>query len=115
GNERVLEVGTGSGYAAAILAELASAVYGIERIGTLALDARERLARLGYHNVQVFEGDGSLGLPEHAPYDAIAVAASAPQLPRALLEQLAPGGRLVIPLSADAGRSRRPRQVLTRF
>lgn len=115
GNERVLEVGTGSGYAAAILAELASEVYGIERIGTLALDARERLARLGYRNVQVFEGDGSLGLPEHAPYDAIAVAASAPQLPRALLEQLAPGGRLVIPLSADAGRSRRPRQVLTRF
>lgn len=100
GTERVLEVGTGSGYAAAVLSRLAREVFTVERREVLATEARERLTRLGYHNVQVLEGDGSLGWPERAPYDAIAVAASAPQVPPALREQLAVGGRLVIPVSA---------------
>jgi protein-L-isoaspartate(D-aspartate) O-methyltransferase len=110
GEERVLEVGTGSGYAAAILAELALDVFSIERLTRLANDARERLARLGYRNVRVLEGDGSLGLPSHAPFDAIAVAAGAPRVPAALREQLAPGGRLVIPVRTAKGR-----QVLLRI
>lgn len=99
GAERVLEVGTGSGYAAAVLSRLAREVFTVERHAVLAAEARERLARLGYDNVHVLEGDGSLGWPEHAPYEAIAVAASAPRVPRALREQLAAGGRLVIPVS----------------
>ena len=104
GGERVLEVGTGSGYAAAILSRIAGEVHSIERHGSLAAEARERLARLAPSNVTVHHGDGSLGLPEHAPFDAIAVAAAAPEVPRALLEQLAPGGRLVIPVGMEEGR-----------
>ena len=96
--DRVLEVGTGSGYAAAILAHIAREVYTVERIESLATSAAERLAHLGLDNVHVRCADGSLGWPEHAPYDAIAVAAGGPSVPPALLEQLAVGGRLVIPV-----------------
>jgi protein-L-isoaspartate(D-aspartate) O-methyltransferase len=99
--DRVLEVGTGSGYAAAVLAALAQEVYSVERHAVLAELARRRLAALGFANVQVLLGDGSLGWPEHAPYDAIVVAAGGPEIPRPLLEQLAIGGRLVIPVGAE--------------
>lgn len=95
---RALEIGTGSGYGAAVLSRIAAEVYTVERIGALAAAARDRLARLGYANVHVREGDGSLGWPEHAPYDAILVTASGPRAPRALLRQLAVGGRLVMPV-----------------
>ncbi|MFO0617956.1 MAG: protein-L-isoaspartate(D-aspartate) O-methyltransferase [Polyangiaceae bacterium] len=98
GEERVLEVGTGSGYAAAILARVASRVFTIERLPGLARVAKERFAALGFTNVETATGDGSLGWPEHAPYDAIAVAASGPVAPPSLLQQLAPGGRLVMPI-----------------
>lgn len=98
GGERVLDVGTGSGYSAAVLGRIAKDVYTVERIGALATSARERLERLGYTNVHVRCGDGSLGWPEHAPYDAIAVAASGPKIPEPLLQQLAVGGRLVMPV-----------------
>jgi protein-L-isoaspartate(D-aspartate) O-methyltransferase len=101
GGERVLEIGTGSGYAAAILSHLAREVYTVERIEPLASTARERFERLGYANVHVMCGDGSLGWPEHAPYDAIAVAAGGPKLPQALLMQLAIGGRLVMPIGPE--------------
>ena len=97
GHERVLEIGTGSGYAAAILGSLAREVETVERIEELAIAAAERLARLGFHNVHVHHGDGSLGWPPGAPYEAIAVAAGAPRPPRSLLDQLAIGGRLVLP------------------
>jgi protein-L-isoaspartate(D-aspartate) O-methyltransferase len=93
----VLEVGTGCGYQAAILAELAARVYSLERVEELAGQARERLLRLGYHNVEVRVGDGWEGWPEHAPYHAILVTAAAPEVPAPLLEQLRPGGRLVMP------------------
>jgi len=99
GDERVLDVGTGSGYQAAVLAELANEVHSIERIPALAEHARENLALAGYGNrVHVHVGDGSRGLPELAPFDAVAVAAAAPGLPEALYEQLTPRGRLVIPI-----------------
>ncbi|HEY0481649.1 MAG TPA: protein-L-isoaspartate(D-aspartate) O-methyltransferase [Kofleriaceae bacterium] len=97
GHERVLEIGTGSGYAAAILGSLVREVETVERIEELAIAAAERLARLGYRNVHVHHGDGSLGWPPGAPYEAIAVAAGAPRPPPPLLEQLAIGGRLVLP------------------
>jgi protein-L-isoaspartate(D-aspartate) O-methyltransferase len=97
GHERVLEIGTGSGYAAAILGSLAREVETVERIEELAVAAADRLARLGYSNVHVHHGDGSLGWPPGAPYEAIAVAAGAPRPPRSLLDQLAVGGRLVLP------------------
>jgi protein-L-isoaspartate(D-aspartate) O-methyltransferase len=97
GQERVLEIGTGSGYAAAILGSLAREVETVERIAELAASAAERLARLGFANVHVHCGDGSLGWPPGAPYEAIAVAAGAPRPPRSLLDQLAIGGRLVLP------------------
>jgi protein-L-isoaspartate(D-aspartate) O-methyltransferase len=97
GTELVLEVGTGSGYVAALLSRLARVVYTVERIESLAQAARERLARLGY-SATVLVGDGSLGWPPAAPFDAIAVAASAPLVPSALIEQLAPRGRMVIPV-----------------
>ncbi len=97
GSERVLDVGTGSGYQAAVLAELAAEVVTIERIPELAAEARARLEEAGYAEVDVRVGDGSLGVPELAPYDAIAVAAAAPRVPPALYEQLADGGRLVLP------------------
>jgi protein-L-isoaspartate(D-aspartate) O-methyltransferase len=97
GHERVLEIGTGSGYAAAILGKLAREVYTVERIPELAQSAEDRLARLGFTNVHVRCGDGTLGWLEHAPYEAIAVAAGAPSPPRSLLAQLTIGGRLVVP------------------
>lgn len=100
GHERVLEIGTGSGYAAAVLAQLAAEIWTIERYRSLAESAAQRLADLDYTNVHVMIGDGTQGLPEHAPYDAIAVAAAAPHIPRSLLDQLAPGGRLVIPIGS---------------
>jgi protein-L-isoaspartate(D-aspartate) O-methyltransferase len=96
--DRVLEIGTGSGYQAAVLAELASAVYTIDRLGSLTEKAQKVLAALGYHNLHVRVGDGTLGWPEEAPFDAILVTAGAPQVPRPLVEQLALGGRLVIPV-----------------
>jgi len=95
-----LEVGTGSGYQTAVLAELVATVYSIERIASLAERARTRLARLGYNNATVVQGDGSLGLPEAAPFDAIVVAAAAPQVPASLIGQLRDGGRLVIPVGS---------------
>jgi protein-L-isoaspartate(D-aspartate) O-methyltransferase len=98
GWETALEVGTGSGYAAAVLSRLVQKVHTIERFEPLALQARERLARLGYDNVEVHVGDGSLGLPEHAPFDAILVTAGAAHLPPPYAEQLAEGGKAVIPL-----------------
>lgn len=97
GGERVLEVGAGSGYAAAILGQLAARVDTVERLPQLAHGAAEVLARLGMTNVHVHTGDGSLGLPVLAPFDAIAVAAGAPEPPPSLLAQLAIGGRLVVP------------------
>ena len=98
GGERVLEIGTGSGYAAAVLAEIADEVYTVERYANLAEGARERLRRLGYDRVHVRHGDGTRGWPEHAPFDGIVVAAGGPEVPRSLREQLAVGGRLVIPV-----------------
>jgi len=95
---KALEVGTGSGYQAAILAYLGARVYTVERNAVLAKSARERLARLGYDGVKVIEGDGSEGYPPAAPYDVILVTAAAPLVPPALLEQLAEQGRLVIPV-----------------
>jgi protein-L-isoaspartate(D-aspartate) O-methyltransferase len=97
----VLEIGAGSGYAAAVLAEIAAQVYTVERHAELAAHARAALRAEGYDNVEVRHGDGTLGWPEHAPFQAIIVAASGPGLPRALLEQLAIGGRLVIPVGPD--------------
>jgi protein-L-isoaspartate(D-aspartate) O-methyltransferase len=100
-HDRVLEIGTGSGYAAAVLARIACEVYTIERHKELAETATWRLAQLGFDNVFVHHGDGTLGWPEHAPYDAIVVAAGGPRIPEPLLEQLAPGGRLVIPVGEE--------------
>lgn len=97
-DDSVLEVGTGSGYAAAVFAQIAAQVRTIERHATLAHGAERRFAELGYGNIHVRVGDGSRGWPEHAPYDAIIVAAGAPEPPRALREQLAVGGRLVLPV-----------------
>jgi len=101
GNERILEIGTGSGYAAAILSRLGKEVFTVERHESLANEARARLARLDFDNVRVLHADGTLGWPEHAPYDAIAVAAGGPEPPKALLAQLAPGGRMVIPVGPE--------------
>lgn len=97
GDERVLDVGTGSGYQAAVLAELAAEVVTIERIPELADRARGTLDAAGFGGVRVLVGDGSLGAPEHAPFDGVAVAAAAPAVPQALYEQLVVGGRLVLP------------------
>jgi len=96
--DRVLEVGTGSGYATALLAELAAEVVSVERHPSLAGRATELLARLSYTNLKVIVGDGALGFPPGAPYNAILVSAAAPQVPPALLAQLAEGGRMVIPV-----------------
>jgi protein-L-isoaspartate(D-aspartate) O-methyltransferase len=101
GGEKVLEIGTGSGYAAAVLSEIAADVYTVERHGPLAEKAAATLADLGYHNVHVLHGDGTRGWPEHAPYDAIIVAAGGPTIPESLKDQLKIGGRLVIPVGAD--------------
>ena len=100
GSELVLEVGTGSGYSAAVLARLAAHVVSIERHRALSDSAEEVLERLGVGNVELFVGDGSLGVPERAPFDAIAVHATAPAAPDALVGQLADGGRLVVPIAA---------------
>ena len=107
--DRVLEVGTGTGYSAAVLGRLGSAVYTVERHASLAHGARTVLDRLGYDNVRVRHGDGSLGWPEHAPFDAIVVAAGGPEVPGALRGQLARDGRLVMPVGPVPGR-----QVLVR-
>ena len=104
-NDRVLDIGTGSGYAAAVLAELASEVYSVERVSSLCHSARERLHRLRYDNVHVRCGDGSLGWAEHAPYAAIAVAAVGPRPPPALLSQLEIGGRLVMPIGPSGSQT----------
>jgi len=101
GSERVLEVGTGSGYSAAVLARLGHEVVSIERIDKLAQRARKTLAELGCANVEVIVGDGSLGAAGRGPFDAIAVHAAAPGPPRSLLAQLGPGGRLVIPVATE--------------
>lgn len=98
GSDKVLEVGTGSGYQAAILCELAASIYSIERHAALADAARERLETAGYGNFSITSGDGTLGWQEFAPYDAILVTAAAPHVPQALMDQLADGGRLVIPV-----------------
>jgi protein-L-isoaspartate(D-aspartate) O-methyltransferase len=96
--DRVLEIGTGSGYVTALLAELAAEVFSLERHANLAAEARRVLARLGYTNVKIMVGDGTLGFPPCAPYDAITVAAAAPELPQPLLAQLAEGGRMIVPV-----------------
>lgn len=101
GGEKVLEIGAGSGYAAAVLSEIVANVYTVERLGPLAEKAAATLSELGYDNVQVLHGDGTKGWPEHAPYDAIVVAAGGPQVPESLKEQLKIGGRLVIPVGTD--------------
>jgi len=101
--EKVLEVGTGSGYQAAVLAEMGVRVYTIEIVEPLALRARETLRRLGYDTVRVRVGDGYRGWPAEAPFDAVLVTAAAPRIPEPLLEQLAPGGRLVAPVGAADG------------
>lgn len=100
-DDRVLEIGVGSGYAAAVIAEIVDEVYGIERHEELASTARERLGRLGYDNVEIRLGDGTKGWEEKAPFDAIVVAAAAPKIPESLKDQLAIGGRMVIPVGSS--------------
>jgi protein-L-isoaspartate(D-aspartate) O-methyltransferase len=103
GDEKVLDVGTGSGYQAAVLAQLGEQVHSIERIPELAEQARRNFEAAGVDNVDVHVGDGSRGLPQKAPFDAIAVAAAAPEFPQALYEQLKTGGRLVVPVGRRQG------------
>jgi protein-L-isoaspartate(D-aspartate) O-methyltransferase len=100
-DDRVLEIGTGSGYAAAVLAEIVDEVFTVERHANLAETARKRFTDLGYENVHVREGDGTKGWPEAGPFDAIIVAAGGPQVPESLKHQLAQGGRLVIPVGSS--------------
>lgn len=96
--DRVLEIGAGSGYQTALLAELASQVFAVERYASLAETAQKTLGRLGYRNAKIVTGDGSLGMAEAAPFDAIIVSAAAPRVPQALIDQLAVGGRLIVPV-----------------
>lgn len=103
GGEKVLEIGTGSGYQAAVLAELCGEVVTIERLEELAIHAREVLSDLGYDNIEFYSGDGTLGVPQRAPYDGILVTAASPETPRSLVEQLRPGGRMIIPVGGEAG------------
>ena len=98
GGEKVLDIGTGSGYAAAVLSQIAEVVYSIERVEELAQHAKTRLRDLRYRNVHVKQGDGTQGWPEHAPFDAIVVAAGGPEIPETLKSQLKIGGRMVIPV-----------------
>lgn len=100
-DDRVLDVGTGSGYAAAVMSRIAAEVYGIERHAALVDYARERFEGLAYRNIHLRQGDGTLGWPEQAPFDAIMVAAAGPRVPGALREQLAEGGRLVMPIGPE--------------
>jgi protein-L-isoaspartate(D-aspartate) O-methyltransferase len=102
GDEIVLEIGTGSGYSAAVLAKLARKVISIERVPPLGEAARAKLEELGITNVDVIVGDGSRGHPEHAPYDAIAIHAATPEAPHSLIAELAPGGRLVVPIATGS-------------
>lgn len=113
GSEKILDVGTGSGYAAAVLSQLAAQVYSVERIDKLAELAKANLKRVGLEKVQVSVADGTLGLSREAPFDAIVVAATAEQLPRPLLEQLSEGGRIVIPLG-DTSRGQRMHRITLR-
>jgi len=101
--DRALEVGTGTGYEAAVLCALVAEVWTIERHPQLAVKAEKILAEIGYSNVHVICGDGSLGLPQHAPFDKIIVAAAAPRVPPSLVAQLAEGGRLVVPVGDRTG------------
>jgi protein-L-isoaspartate(D-aspartate) O-methyltransferase len=101
GRERVLEIGTGSGYQTAILAEIVREVYTVELIPELSARARGVLDKLGYRNIQFRVGDGTLGWPEHAPFDAILVSAAPASVPPALVEQLKPGGKMIIPVGTD--------------
>jgi protein-L-isoaspartate(D-aspartate) O-methyltransferase len=101
GRDRVLEIGAGSGYAAAVLSRIAAEVYAIERHASLAELARTRVKDLGFHDVHIIHGDGTLGWPERAPYDGIVVAAGGPSVPKALRSQLTIGGRLVMPVGAS--------------
>lgn len=110
--DRVLEVGTGSGYAAAVLARIAREVFSVERVALLGARAAATLRELGVANVRVVLGDGTLGLPEHAPYDAIVVAAGGPHVPPALLAQLSRGGRLVMPVGDERTSQRLVRVTL---
>jgi protein-L-isoaspartate(D-aspartate) O-methyltransferase len=111
--DRVLEIGTGSGYAAAVLASIVAEVYTVERVASLAEAACRRLADLGYATVHVRLGDGTLGWAEHAPYDAIVVTAGGPDVPQSLLRQLAPDGRLVMPVGPGPRSQRLVRVVRT--
>ena len=103
GEERVLEIGTGSGYQAAILGELAAEVYTVERHQDLAKTASQRLQDMDYENIHVIQGDGTEGLPEHAPFQGVIVTAAAPEVPRPLLDQLDEGGRLIMPVGSRGG------------
>lgn len=105
GRERVLEIGTGSGYQAAILAQLCEEVITVERLEELSQVAQMTLAKYGFTNIQFRVGDGTLGWPELAPYDGIIVTAASPSIPRPLFEQLAPGGRMIIPVGDDQTQS----------
>ena len=107
GGEKVLEIGTGSGYQTAILAELAGEVYSLERIFSLAGRAGEKLNEMGYTNVKIEVGDGTLGWPEYSPYDRILVTAGSPEVPQPLTEQLSGKGRLVIPVGGSFGQTLR--------
>ena len=111
GREKVLEIGTGSGYQTVLLSHLVSQVFSIERIGALMESARAIIAKLGKGNVSLLQGDGTLGWRDYAPYDAILVSAAAPDVPRALAEQLAQGGRMLIPVG---GRDEQVLYVITR-
>ncbi|MEO6827253.1 MAG: protein-L-isoaspartate(D-aspartate) O-methyltransferase [Microbacteriaceae bacterium] len=102
-DDTVLDIGTGSGYAAAVLAEIAHRVISVERIAGLAAAATKRLATAGYHNVTVIVGDGTAGAAQHAPFDAILAAAAGVEVPKAWVQQLVPGGRIVLPLSYPGG------------